>query len=129
MTDRGILVVGGGIAGQALCEALREREPHVPITLVCGEPRLPYDRVQLSELLVSGRDADALQLRPAEWYADHRVDVILGRRVEAADPDAGVAYLDDGSRLELASPAPATAARARGPPHPRLRDRPRRVRP
>ena len=35
---RGILVVGGGIAGQAVCEAVRARDPHVPLTLVCGEP-------------------------------------------------------------------------------------------
>ena len=43
----GIAVVGGGIAGQSLCEALRERDPDVAITLLCGEPHLPYDRVHL----------------------------------------------------------------------------------
>jgi len=36
-----IVVVGGGIAGQRLCEALRDRDPDVSITLVCGESRLP----------------------------------------------------------------------------------------
>ena len=35
----GILVVGGGIAGQAVCEAVRARDPHVPLTLVRGEGR------------------------------------------------------------------------------------------
>ena len=43
-----IVIVGGGIAGQAVCEALREREADVPITLVCGEGSAPYDRVRLS---------------------------------------------------------------------------------
>src|SRR2546421_11391487 len=76
-----IVVVGGGIAGQAVCEALRERDPDVPITLVCGEPRLPYDRVRLSEILVSGQDPDELALRPAEWFEDRGIDVVLGRRV------------------------------------------------
>ena len=46
-----IVVLGGGIAGQAVVEAVRERDRDVPLTLLCGEPRLPYDRVRLSELL------------------------------------------------------------------------------
>ena len=35
------LVVGGGIAGQAVLEAIRERDPRAELTLVCAEPRLP----------------------------------------------------------------------------------------
>ena len=61
----GIVIVGGGIAGQAVCEALRERDRDVAITLVCGESSAPYDRVRLSEILVSGEDPETLQLRPA----------------------------------------------------------------
>jgi len=37
----GVLVIGGGIAGQAVCEELRDRDPKTPITLVCAEDRLP----------------------------------------------------------------------------------------
>jgi len=77
----GIVIVGGGIAGQGVVEAIRDRDPDVPLTLVCGEPRLPYDRVRLSELLISGEDPDGLALRPAEWFADHGVRVLTGRRV------------------------------------------------
>ena len=80
-----VVIVGGGIAGQAVCEALRERDPDVAITLVCGEASAPYDRVRLSEILVSGEDPETLQLRPAEWYADHDVDLLLGRRVTSVD--------------------------------------------
>ena len=59
------LVIGGGIAGQAVLEAVRERDPHMELTLACAEPRLPYDRVALSTLLASGADPDTLALRPA----------------------------------------------------------------
>jgi len=78
MSDR-IVIVGGGIAGQAVCEALRDRDGEIEITLVCGESSAPYDRVRLSEILVSGEDPETLQLRPLEWYADHDVDLLLGR--------------------------------------------------
>ena len=71
------LVIGGGIAGQAVVEAVRERDPDLELTLACAEPRLPYDRVALSTLLASGADPDTLTLRPASWYEDHRIDVRL----------------------------------------------------
>ena len=59
------LVVGGGIAGQAVVEAIREQDSQHELTLICAEPRLPYDRVALSTLLASGADPDTLTLRPA----------------------------------------------------------------
>ena len=75
-----VLVVGGGIAGQAVLEAIRERDPDVELTLACAEPRLPYDRVALSTLLASGADPDTLTLRPASWFEDHRIEVLLDTR-------------------------------------------------
>jgi len=45
-----VLVVGGGIAGQAVLEAVREHDREIELTLACAEPRLPYDRVALSTL-------------------------------------------------------------------------------
>ncbi|MDX6679037.1 MAG: nitrite reductase large subunit, partial [Solirubrobacteraceae bacterium] len=94
-----IVIVGGGIAGQAVCEALRDRDPEIAITLVCGEASAPYDRVRLSEILVSGEDPETLQLRPAEWYADHDVELVLGRWVTSIDTAAGTLELDDGQAL------------------------------
>jgi nitrite reductase (NADH) large subunit len=95
----GLLVIGGGIAGQSVCEAVRERDPEVGLTLVCGEPRLPYDRVSLSSLLATGAEPGSLQLRPDEWYADRGVGLRIGRRAVALDPDAGRCLLDDGEAL------------------------------
>jgi hypothetical protein len=34
----GIFVIGGGIAGQTACEAIRERDRTVPLTMLCAEP-------------------------------------------------------------------------------------------
>src|SRR5919197_4415100 len=98
---RDLLVIGGGIAGQSVCEAVRERDPEVELTLVCGEPRLPYDRVSLSSLLAADADPASLQLRPDEWYADRGVTARIGRRAVGLDPDAGVCVLDDGEQLRF----------------------------
>ena len=114
----GIIVVGGGIAGQAVCEAVRERDRGVPLTLVCGELSAPYDRVRLSEILVSGEDPQTLQLRPTEWYADNDVTVLLGRQVVWADPAGGLLRLDDGDELAFAQLVLATGSQPLMPPIP-----------
>ncbi|MEA2129700.1 MAG: nitrite reductase large subunit, partial [Solirubrobacteraceae bacterium] len=91
----GVVIVGGGIAGQAVCEELRQRDAQIPITLVCAEPSAPYDRVRLSEILVSGEDPQTLRLRPPEWYDDHEVELIVGRTVTWVDTERRVLGLDD----------------------------------
>src|SRR4051794_3133474 len=113
-----VLVIGGGIAGQAVCEELRRRDPNVPITLLCGEPRLPYDRVVLSHLLSGEATAGELQLRPEEWYADRRVEVVLGARAARLDPDAGVCELEDGGTLRFSQAVVCTGSDPLVPPIP-----------
>ncbi len=114
----GIVIVGGGIAGQSVCESVRERDPDVPITLVCGEPRLPYDRVRLSELLISGEDPDSLLLRPPEWFADHDMDVLTGRWVERVDTAERTLELDGGERVPYEQLVLATGSQPLLPPLP-----------
>ncbi len=116
--DRGVVIVGGGIAGQAVCEALRERDRDVSITLVCGESSAPYDRVRLSEILVSGEDPQTLQLRPAEWYADNDVELLVGRIVTWVDAERGVLGLDDVDELAFDRLVLATGSRPLMPPIP-----------
>jgi nitrite reductase (NADH) large subunit len=110
-----IVVVGGGIAGQALVEALRARDPEVTIALVCDEPELPYDRVRLSELLVSGEPAAGLRLRPDEWYVDAGVELIRGRAAWCR-PDRKLLGLLDGTLVGYDRLALATGSKPLMPP-------------
>jgi nitrite reductase (NADH) large subunit len=112
-----IVVVGGGIAGQALCEALRARDPEVTIALVCGESELPYDRVRLSELLLNGGSPADLRLRPDEWYEDTAIRLVRGR-VEWVSPEHKLAGLDDGTLLAYDRLALATGSDPLLPPIP-----------
>jgi nitrite reductase (NADH) large subunit len=116
----GIAIVGGGIAGQSLCEALLERDPAARVTLICAEEHLPYDRVRLSEILVSGEDPSSLQLRPPEWYADRKVDVLSRRWVEALHPGTLELTLDGGERRAFDSIALCTGSEPMMPPIPGL---------
>jgi nitrite reductase (NADH) large subunit len=117
-THADVLVIGGGIAGQAVCEAVRDRSDDLSIAMVCEEPRLPFDRVSLSHLHVDGKDPAELQLRPDEWYADHRVDVHVGDRVLLLDPDAAVARLASGAEITFGRVVLCTGSEPLMPPLP-----------
>ncbi len=118
MSSTGIVVVGGGIAAQSVCEQIRERDGEVPLTMVCGESRAPYDRVRLSELLVSGEAPAALALRPEEWYADREVGLRLGRRVTMVDAARRRLRLDGGEELGYEKLVLATGSEPLLPPLP-----------
>jgi len=113
-----IVVVGGGIAGQTLCEMLRERDPDVSIVLVSAEEHPPYDRVNLAELLVGDGGLEALRLRPDEWYADQNIDLQLGKRVESLDAVGRYIEFEDGSGMSYRGLALATGSQPLMPPIP-----------
>src|SRR4051812_33812249 len=116
-----IAVVGGGIAGQSLCEALRERDPDVAITLVCGEPHPPYDRVHLSELLAGRSPEDPLgdlRLRPDEWYEDNGIELLVVAPVERIDVARRRLVLACGVEREFDRLALATGSQPLVPPIP-----------
>jgi nitrite reductase (NADH) large subunit len=117
-TGAGIVVIGGGIAGLAVCEAVRERDALVPLTLICAEPQLPYDRVRLSEILVSGASAQTLQLRPPEWFEDHHVTVLTGAWAEHVDLAERIVALRDGPAVPYDQLVLATGSNALLPPIP-----------
>ncbi|HWI70627.1 MAG TPA: nitrite reductase large subunit NirB [Baekduia sp.] len=114
----GIVVIGGGIAGLAVCEAVRERDALVPLTLICAEPQLPYDRVRLSEILVSGASAETLQLRPVEWFEDHHVTILTGVWAEHVDTAEQTVALRDGPVIPYDQLVLATGSNALLPPIP-----------
>ena len=47
--DPGVLIVGGGLAGQRCAETLRRRGYDGPVRMLCAESKPPYDRPPLSK--------------------------------------------------------------------------------
>ncbi|TNJ42916.1 nitrite reductase large subunit NirB [Tamlana fucoidanivorans] len=77
-----IIVVGNGMVGYKFCEKFAEKSEakNFKITVFGEEPRPAYDRVHLSEFF-ENQDAKALEMAPAEWYADNNIELITGERV------------------------------------------------
>ncbi len=92
-----IVIVGAGAAGNAAAEMLRREGYSGPLLLIGGEPSVPYDRPNLSKDYLAG-DApeDWIPLRSREFYDNHQIELILGRRVASIDPKNRQVVLDDG---------------------------------
>ncbi len=113
----GIVIVGGGLAGQRCAETLRSAGYEDPIRIVCAEAELPYDRPPLSKALLAGEiDAARSAFAQPRWYADNAVELILGRRATGLRAGERRVELDDGSSLGYEQLLIATGAAPRSLP-------------
>ena len=114
MKDQGVVIVGGGLASQRCAETLRRRGYDGRIRIVCGEAERPYDRPPLSKDHLAGElSDDQVAFRPASWYEDNRVELVLGRRATHLDPNRHRLELDKGEELSYDQLVIATGAAAR----------------
>jgi NADPH-dependent 2,4-dienoyl-CoA reductase/sulfur reductase-like enzyme len=114
MKDQGVLIVGGGLAAQRCAETLRRRGYEGAVRMACAEPDPPYDRPPLSkELLAGAVEEETVAYRPAWWYEEKQVELLLGARAEALDPAARTVRLDSGAELGYEKLLIATGSAAR----------------
>ncbi len=110
----GTLIVGGGHAGYQCAESLRHAGYTDPITIIDAQPHLPYQRPPLTKTYLQvPTEADRLHFRPASYFADHQIELLLGRRVSAIDRQTRQLTLDNGETREYHSLVLATGARLR----------------
>ena len=75
--ERTFVVLGGGAAGAAAVEGLRQHGFAGRIVLVVREGRRPYDRPNLTkDYLAGSATADWLPLRPASFYEKHAIELL-----------------------------------------------------
>jgi NADPH-dependent 2,4-dienoyl-CoA reductase/sulfur reductase-like enzyme/nitrite reductase/ring-hydroxylating ferredoxin subunit len=106
-----VVIIGGGAAGNAAAETLREEGYPGPVTLLSADEAPPCDRPNLSkDYLAGSATEDWIPLRPLSFYATERIDLRLGTRVAAIEPAARALHLADGSRLPYGALLLATGA-------------------
>ena len=117
MTDRArydVVVVGAGHAGAQAAAALRQRGFDGSIAVIGDEPELPYERPPLSKEYLSGeKPFERMLIRPATFWADRGIDMLLGREVVGVDPTGHVARLAAGSAISYGKLIWAAGGRAR----------------
>ncbi len=84
--DAEVLIVGGGLAAQRCCEALRRLGFDERIALLCEEPCAPYDRPPLSKAFITGDEAlPQPTFKPRSWYVENEVELLLGLSARELD--------------------------------------------
>ena len=95
-----VLIVGGGQAGAQAAISLRQGGFTGSITIVGEEADAPYERPPLSkDYLAGAKTADRLALRPASFWSERNVTLLLGQHVSAVDAVAHTVTTAAGSTL------------------------------
>jgi 3-phenylpropionate/trans-cinnamate dioxygenase ferredoxin reductase subunit len=97
-SDKGIVIVGGGLAATRTAEQLRRSEFTGRITIVSDEVHLPYDRPPLSKEVLR-KEVDDVALKPREFYDEKGIILRLGAAVTSLDTTAQTVTLADGTVL------------------------------
>ncbi|MDT5326279.1 MAG: 3-phenylpropionate/trans-cinnamate dioxygenase ferredoxin reductase component [Mycobacterium sp.] len=95
----GIVIVGGGLAATRTAEQLRRAEYTGPITIVSDEDHLPYDRPPLSKEVLRA-ETDEVTLKPAEFYDENDITMLLGSGATALDTTAQTVTLANGDVID-----------------------------
>lgn len=95
-----VLIVGAGHGGAQAAIALRQYGYSGSVALLGNETELPYERPPLSKEYFSGKKPfERILIRPAEYWAERSIGLLLGRHVVAIDPGGREVALEDGSKL------------------------------
>src|SRR5579872_655911 len=97
---RRLVVIGNGMVGHYFVEQMTAGADAAgwDITVLCEEPRLAYDRVNLSKYF-EGQGADALTLATPEQYAASGVRVLVDQRATAIDRAAKMVRASAGEEI------------------------------
>jgi 3-phenylpropionate/trans-cinnamate dioxygenase ferredoxin reductase subunit len=94
------LIVGAGHGGAQAAIALRQHKFAGSIALLGDEPDPPYERPPLSkEYLAGDKGFERLLIRPAHFWAERDVTLLLGRRVVRVDPQTHSVATADGETI------------------------------
>ncbi len=114
-----VIIIGAGMAGLTIAEALRSEGFAGQVMLIGDEERSPYQRPPLSKGLLTGENTEAqLQMRTPEALEKKNIELITGVKVTTIDRASHRVHLDDGRSLEYGGLALATGSRNRPLPLP-----------
>jgi NADPH-dependent 2,4-dienoyl-CoA reductase/sulfur reductase-like enzyme len=97
-TSGGIVIVGGGLAAARTAEQLRRSQFSGAVTIVSDEDHLPYDRPPLSKEVLRS-ETDDVTLKPAEFYDENDITMLLGAGAKSVDTAARTLTLTDGREI------------------------------
>jgi 3-phenylpropionate/trans-cinnamate dioxygenase ferredoxin reductase subunit len=108
------VIVGASLAGARAAETLRSEGFTGRVVLIGEEIDRPYERPPLSKgYLLGTEERDKVFVHDASWYAEHDVELLLGRRVTGLDRRRRTVLLDGVEQIGYDKLLLATGSRVR----------------
>jgi 3-phenylpropionate/trans-cinnamate dioxygenase ferredoxin reductase component len=118
-SDQTFVIVGASLAGAKAAEALRDEGFDGRVVLVGAEDERPYERPPLSKDYLRGEVVrEKVYVHPEGYYAEHDIELRLGRTAVSLNAAARELAFDDGERLRYDRLLLATGAEPRRLPIP-----------
>jgi 3-phenylpropionate/trans-cinnamate dioxygenase ferredoxin reductase subunit len=93
------VIVGASLAGAKAAQTLRHEGFEGRVVLVGAEAKRPYERPSLSKEYVRGEAGEPVYVHGEGFYADHDIELRLGRTAVDMNAVLKEVALDDGERL------------------------------
>ena len=114
--DKTFVIVGGGAAGNAAAEMLRQVDYQGRIVMLTAEHELPYDRTKLSKAFLQGDEVKGADLlRSPTFYEKHGIEVKTNAKVSKLDVEAQQLTYGNGETLEYDALLLATGGKVNKP--------------
>ena len=98
---RQFVIIGGGAAGYAAAQTLREEGFRGEIVMITREDRAPYDRPNLSKDYLHGHaEPEWMPLRPDEFFPEHGIKLVRNREVTRVDTHTKTITFDSGETMD-----------------------------
>jgi 3-phenylpropionate/trans-cinnamate dioxygenase ferredoxin reductase subunit len=113
-SDQTHVIVGASLAGAKAAETLRQEGFEGRLVLIGAESERPYERPPLSKDYLRGEAGrEKVYVHDEGFYAEHDIELRLGREAVDLDTSAGELELDGGERLRYDRLLLATGAEPR----------------
>ena len=100
MSKRTFVIVGASLAGAKAAEELRDRGFDGRVVLIGTEPERPYERPPLTKDYLRGEsEREKAYVHPADFYAEHEIELMTATTVTAIDPHGSRVTLGDDQEL------------------------------
>jgi 3-phenylpropionate/trans-cinnamate dioxygenase ferredoxin reductase subunit len=108
------VIIGASLAGAKAAETLRAEGFDGRIVMIGSEPERPYERPPLSKDYLRGDvGREKIYVHEESFYADHDIELRLGRTAVNLNASDRVVKFDDGERLRYDRVLLATGAESR----------------
>jgi 3-phenylpropionate/trans-cinnamate dioxygenase ferredoxin reductase subunit len=96
MSKQRFVIVGASLAGAKAAQELRDRGFDGEVVLIGADPERPYERPPLSkDYLRAESEREKVFVHPADYYEQHQIELITGRRATTLDVRSARLTLDD----------------------------------